>query len=249
MWMSIKSIHTPANLDEAWERHHNGGVFLGGGSYLVANADPMITELIHLTPLLDHTIATDAKTVTIGAGATLGDLHRSVKGDPAFADLATSIIHGCPSAHLRNQRTIGGELAQGRTDSDFFFFCLAADAQLSVWTGTPGTVSLRQWDGNGIVTSVSLSVENLIKSYRLAILPSTPPLLLVTVRQTPGGQEWFIGGTISEIWLDVHEITSQEEADTLAREVVERFPESPLANRETWIVWIRQALMELGGLE
>lgn len=249
MWTSIQSIHTPASLDEAWERHHSGGVFLGGGSYLVADADPMITELIHLTPLLDHTIATDSKMVTIGAGATLGDLHRSVKGDPTFTDLATNIIHVCPSVNIRNQRTIGGELAQGRTDSDFFLFCLAADAQLSVWTGTPGTVSLRQWDGNGIITSVSLSVENPIKSYRLAILPSTPPLLLVTYRQTPGGQEWFIGGAVSEIWQDVHEITSREEADTLAREVAERFPESPMANRETWIVWIRQALMELGGLE
>ncbi|HDY75513.1 MAG TPA: hypothetical protein ENH49_03210 [Candidatus Marinimicrobia bacterium] len=202
MWYSIKSIITPKNLEEAFSlQQQNGATLFAGGSYLLAEKNPSIRTLIDINTLIDNSVTTNHEVVTIQAGATLQTFIESVKPINPDCRLINGAKASCPSKHIRNQRTFGGEAGQARPNSDALVFLHAVDAEITVYTDFELKISIRDWDGNGIVTRITYYPNQIdsIELQRFSVIESAPAVVIVGGIKRNGQLEFSVGGTANTI--------------------------------------------------
>lgn len=179
----------------------NGHTLFSGGSYLVAEKDPSIHTLIDINQLINHTVTADYNAVIIEAGATLQEFLDCVTIVNPDCRLLNGVIGSCPSKNIRNQRTFGGEVGRQRPNSDIMVFLHAVDAELTVYTGSENTLSIRDWNGDGIIIRISYYPSQIqsIELKRFSILPSASAIVIVGGIRKNGYLEFSIGGAVHHI--------------------------------------------------
>jgi len=193
MWSSIKEIIKPDNLSEASVLlQKKGSVLFAGGSYLVSQKDPQIHTLIDINHLINDTIEMRGENLHIHTGCTLQEIVNS--NDER---LNSAILASCPSKNIRNQRTIGGEIANFRTDSDLLIFLFTAGTQL-VLSQSESPIQLSKWDGEGIILEVVIPKHE-VKMERVALLDSAPAFVIVGLNNLNGNRTACVGGKTSSI--------------------------------------------------
>ncbi|NOZ07646.1 MAG: hypothetical protein GXO91_02060 [FCB group bacterium] len=205
MWSSLESIVKPKTIAEALEfRQTAGARFLAGGSYLVSEQDPMVTTLIDLNGLLETDVREEAAALVFGAGLTLQSLVEFQWDTPGVI-LAEAARYSVSSKNIRNQRTLGGEIARMRTDSELCVLFHALRGVLHI-TGKAGSIktSLEDWDGNGILTHIEISRKTLEHSAleRYALLPSAPAFMIVCGAKSTHGFNFCTGGRARNYWTE-----------------------------------------------
>jgi CO/xanthine dehydrogenase FAD-binding subunit len=181
MWASIKTIERPTSLEQAVGLIvPDQKVVLAGGSYLVAEQSPHIDTLIDIQNLIRHDIIEDGNGVDIGAGATLEDILEQLQEDQ-WAELNAGIRWSCPSRNIRNQRTIGGEIARARPDSELLTYLRALGATLKIAATNPQERDIRNWDPQGIITAIKIEAADIQGTaiQRFALIPSAPAFVIV----------------------------------------------------------------------
>ncbi|NQV36873.1 MAG: FAD binding domain-containing protein [Candidatus Marinimicrobia bacterium] len=202
MWYSIKSIIKPDTLAEAYSLQQGERTTLfSGGSYLVAENNKSIQTLIDINGVISDKVTVNKKNVNIDAGATLQSFIDSVKHTKPNCRLLDGAKNSCPSKNIRNQRTFGGEVGQNRPNSEILVFLHAVDAALTVFTNSEKTISIRKWDGKGIVTKITYYPKQIdsIELQRYSVLPSAPAIVIVGGTRRSGQLEFAIGGTANNI--------------------------------------------------
>ncbi len=193
MWSSIEQIIKPDSLDEAQVLiQQSDAELFAGGSYLVAQKEGEIKTLIDINHLLDNNVETLGNDLSIDSGCTLQHLLSLCGGK-----LSQVIQASCPSKNIRNQRTIGGEIAKGRPDSDLLIFLFAARAKLQL-SHTVKPIDLSDWDGNGIITRIIVPTHK-VKLERVAVLDSAPAYIIVGSNESDDQITISVGGKITKI--------------------------------------------------
>lgn len=215
MWSSIEQIIKPESFSEALALGQKAGcAYFSGGTYLVGNKITTIHTLLDLNHLLSNHIEKRSNALSVGAGATLQNMLGS-----ASEILATAIMASCPSKNIRNQRTLGGEIAQGRPDSDLLVYLHAAEAKLHL-NDSETPIPLAEWDESGIISKV-LIPENDTKMERVAVLDSAPAFVIAALNQTTETITLAIGGKASKILYAKTAIAPDEQKIRVFMESVE----------------------------
>ncbi len=193
MWSSIQHIIKPDSFSEALQLQKNSSsTLLAGGSYLVSEKDLNIQTLISISHLLPDTVEKIEGGLQIGAGITLQ--HLLTKTGKALAKAITS---SCPSKNIRNQRTLGGEIARDRPDSDLMVYLYAADAQLQI-NELDSFVHISKWDRQGIISNVFIPI-GLTMIQRVSVLDSAPAFVIAAVHETSNYFAMAVGGKSERI--------------------------------------------------
>ncbi len=196
MWTTLEKIYHPRKADAALRLLEQSGTrILGGGTYLLAERDPTIHALVDLSQILSDTVRREGGDLVCGAGATLTDLLEQKPENP----FGRAVAGSCPSPQIRNQRTLGGEIARNRPDSDLLVLLHVVDTRIQLLQGK--TVTLGEWDGSGVIESVLIPNSMLDRAglVHLSLLPSAPAYLLLAVIPTPEGLQIALGGQMSRI--------------------------------------------------
>ncbi len=200
MWNSIKNIIMPDSLSAAFrDSQKEGTALFSGGSYLTAQKNPSITSLIDINSLVDNGIAVENNSCVIGAGVTLQELCDFLLEKHVLDKLVTAIQYSCPSLQIRNQRTIGGEIGYGRTNSEVLVMLHAMDATLTVMREKETTLALREWDGKGIVSQLHIASDLTTDLLRFSLLTSAPAFVICAMCNTDRETDFAIGGRINHI--------------------------------------------------
>ena len=168
----------------------------GGGTYLVSEKNSAIEQLIDINHLVDNYIVEDRDTIRIGAQTVLQRLVDVLPGV-----FARSARWSCSSKNLRNQRTLGGEIARSRPNSELVILLHALDAELAVYNGEKKQISIRLWDGSGIITAIQIKRSRFDQASleRTALLPSAPAFMICAGVRDPETLQLAIGGQSSRI--------------------------------------------------
>ncbi|NQV14820.1 FAD binding domain-containing protein [bacterium] len=194
MWSSIEQIIKPDNFNDAQDLNkQTGSVLFAGGSYLVADRDNNTQTLLDINHLLSDQIKKQADRLQVGAGSSLQKLLK--KSDSRV--LSQAIISSCSSKNIRNQRTLGGEIARGRTDSDLLIYLHVAGATLQI-NESNQYISLQDWQGDGVISNVFIP-ENDTRLERVAVLDSAPAFVIVAVNQGSDSISLAVGGKSERI--------------------------------------------------
>lgn len=200
MWSSIKNIDIPKTFSEAIEyKSKSKSVLFGGGTYLVAEGNPKIQNLIDINSIVDNSIEITDNSIIIGAGSSLQNIIDSITD---FKSLYESVKYSCFSKNIRNQRTIGGEIAQKRVQSELFTYLVAINPIIEIRTPDKKNVRLREWDGKGIINRIIINPIDLESSgiERFALLPSAPAFLIVTVVRRAMELDFVISGKAKKVY-------------------------------------------------
>ncbi len=193
MWSSIEQIIKPDTLSEAsLLLKEKGSVLFAGGSYLVAQKDNDISTLLDINHLINDKIETHGEDIHIDAGCTLQEMIH-------FNDerLTSAIQASCPSKNIRNQRTIGGEMARSRTDSDLLIFLFTSRTKLLL-SDSKNPIELSDWNGEGIIIKIIIP-RHAVKLERVALLDSAPAYVLVGINEMKDTISVCVGGKSSRI--------------------------------------------------
>lgn len=191
MWSSIEQIIQPESLNEASQLlEQKGAILFAGGSYLVSQKDRSIHTLIDINHLISDKIEYRGEIQHIEAGCTLEEMRQS-----GNETLNNAIQACCPSKSIRNQRTIGGEIAEARPDSDLLVLLYAAGTSL-ILNHTESPIRLIDWDGSGIIVKVIIP-KNAVRMERVALLDSAPAFVIVGVNMIGGSNTVCVGGKLS----------------------------------------------------
>ncbi len=184
MWSSITNIQYPETLAEAGDLadHENAAIF-SGGTYLAAERNSSIHTLVDINKLVAKNIKNSHGQLYCGAGVTLQDLIDYFSKDDKH-HLAAAARWSCASKNIRNQRTIGGEIAKGRFNSEIVVAITALNAQLEM-------------KEHHIITGLNIDLAGVSATHleRFALLPSAPAFVIVAgvkrgeeIRIAIGGQ-------------------------------------------------------------
>jgi len=191
MWSSIKHVVKPLNLNDALSLQQDPhAVLFSGGTYLVARKDPEVHTLVDINHLLTSAIKPQAEGLFLGAGVTLQEIADQ-------GALGKAIRFSCPSKNIRNQRTLGGEIAEGRVNSDLMVYLYAAQAKLQI-NASDLFIEISDWDGNGIISMIHIPSGD-TKIQRVAVLDSAPAYVIVAARETSEQISLAVGGTSERI--------------------------------------------------
>ena len=193
MWSSIEQIIKPDSLSEATVLlKEKGSVLFAGGSYLVAEKDTEVHTLLDINHLIWGKVESHGEAIHIDAGCTLQEIIN-------YNDqhLNAAILCACPSKNIRNQRTIGGEIARGRTDSDLLVFLFTARTKLLI-SEAKSPIELSAWNGEGIITKVIIPQHH-VKMERVALLDSAPAFVIVGINECNNLISVCVGGKTSKI--------------------------------------------------
>lgn len=156
----IKKYLTPKSIAEAVAlkaEHKDDAFFLAGGTK--ANAAPTrITKpiAISLAGVGANELKRDGSQLTIGAGINLQALLDNELCPAPIAEALTFIY----SRNIRNQATLGGEIAAKQDERRIIPTLLAMQAQLSVFdNGEEQTVTLEDYligENDALITSITL---------------------------------------------------------------------------------------------
>ncbi len=200
MWSSIKNIDTPKTFNQAIDyQSKSKSVLFGGGTYLVAEKSTKIQNLIDINGIVDKSIEIKDESIIIGAGSSLQNIIDSLSD---FTSLYESAKYSCFSKNIRNQRTIGGEIAQKRVQSELFTYLIAINPILEIRTPNKKNIYLREWDGNGIINKIIINKIDLESSgiERFATLPSAPAFLIVAVVRRALELDFVISGKAKKVY-------------------------------------------------
>ena len=197
MWNKISNISHPLSLHEALALKESGTAFFSGGSYLNLKKNQDITILIDINPLLSNEISSHKERIVIGAGTSL----QQIAEEFPQTILSESIRCSCISKNTRNQRTIGGEVARQRKNSELLLLLLAMDVQVNVYFGKEIRTAISQWDGNGVITDIILDRGVLTASCfeRFSLISSAPSFLIVASAILSHKVKFTIGGKVNRI--------------------------------------------------
>lgn len=216
---------------------------------MLADKPEEIETLIDLHELLKSKISIQEDILHLGAAAELQLIMDRLKRELPEYPLIKAIQNSCPSINIRNQRTIGGEIGQNRPGSDVLVFLHAVKARLTVFKEDENSVSIRDWDGKGIITEISFPVKFKSLNYqRYAVIPSAPAIVVITGVNSGNNFEFAVGGTTELIqnfrvpaakW-------SNEAALSLARAAGANFKEDHLGSAEYKISLLETAFKRTG---
>ena len=211
MWTSIKTIQIPDKLTDAWQAGQvPGAAFLGGGTYLAAIPDPAIHTLIALKKVVPLEISTDGEWLKIGGGVTLESLIRHSWPDSCAA-ISRAAKMSCPSRNIRNQRTVAGEVANFRQNSELVLLLHALNPTLEIFeNGVLTDQPLLEWEGEGIIVNLKIDTESVqnIDFLRFAPIPSAVPFLCVAGARFSDHARILVGGNVSGMHAVEFETTS-----------------------------------------
>ena len=199
MWSSIKKIIIPASFEEAINKKTNSAAFYGGGTYLVSNKDKKIDTLIDINSLINKSIKADENSLTIGSGVAVQEI---VNDQEMFNKLSIAAKYSNFSKNIRNQRTIGGEIAQKNIRSDLFTFLVALNPLLEIRNPAKKMIKLREWNGNGIIDKIIINRTDLNSSgfERFSLLDSAPAFVMVAVVRKALELDFAISGKADKIY-------------------------------------------------
>ena len=108
----------------------------------------------------------------------------------------------CFSKNIRNQRTIGGEIAQKRVQSELFTYFVAINPILEIRTPDKVNIHLREWDGKGIINKIIINKIDLESSglARFATLPSAPAFVIVAVVRRVLELDFVVSGKAKKVY-------------------------------------------------
>lgn len=200
MWSSIKNINVPKTFNEAIEyQSKSNGVLFGGGTYLVAEGSEKIQNLIDINSVVDKSIEITDESIIIGAGSLLQNIIIKLSDFPLFVE---AVKYSCFSKNIRNQRTIGGEIAQKRVQSELFTYLIAINPILEIRTPDKENIYLREWDGKGIINKILINRIDLESSgfERFAVIPSAPAFVIVVVVRRALELDFVISGKAKNVY-------------------------------------------------
>lgn len=200
MWSSIKNIDIPKTFSEAIEyKSKSKSVLFGGGTYLVPESSIKIQNLIDINSIVDNSIEITDDSIVIGAGSSLQNIIIKLSDFPLFVE---AVKYSCFSKNIRNQRTIGGEIAQKRVQSELFTYLVAINPIIEIRTPNKKNIHLREWDGKGIINKIIINKIDLESSgfERFATLPSAPAFVIVTVVRRALELDFVISGKAKKVY-------------------------------------------------
>ncbi len=200
MWSSIKNIDIPTSFKQAIEyQSKSKSALLGGGTYIVAEKKTKIQNLIDISYIVDKTIEITEDSIIIGAGSTIQDMINKLSDFPLIVE---AVKYSCFSKNIRNQRSLGGEIAQKRVQSEIFTYLVAINPILEIRTPDKKNIHLREWDGKGIINKIIINTIDLKTSgfERFALLPSAPAFLIVAVVRRAMELDFVISGKAKKLY-------------------------------------------------
>lgn len=200
MWSSIKNIDIPKTFSEAIEyKSKSKSVLFGGGTYLVPESSTKIQNLIDINGIVDNAIEITDDSIIIGAGSTIQYMINKLSDFPLFVE---AVKYSCFSKNIRNQRTIGGEIAQKRVQSELFTYLVAINPIIEIRIPNKKNIHLREWDGKGIINKIIINKIDLESSgfERFATLPSAPAFVIVTAVRRALELDFVISGKAKKVY-------------------------------------------------
>jgi CO/xanthine dehydrogenase FAD-binding subunit len=200
MWSSIKNIDIPTSFKQAIEyQSKSKSVLFGGGTYLVSEKNTKINNLIDINGIVDKTIEITDDSIVIGAGSTVQDMIDKLADYSLFVE---AVKYSCYSKNIRNQRTIGGEIAQKRVQSELFTYLVAINPIIEIRTPDKENIHLREWNGKGIINKMIINKIDLESSgfERFALLPSAPAFVIVAVVRRALELDFVISGKAEKVY-------------------------------------------------
>lgn len=200
MWSSIKNIDIPKTFSEAIEyKSKSKSVLFGGGTYLVPESSIKIQNLIDINGIVNNSIEITDDSIIIGAGSSLQNIIIKLSDFPLFVE---AVKYSCFSKNIRNQRTIGGEIAQKRVQSELFTYLVAINPIIEIRIPNKKNIHLREWDGKGIINKIIINKIDLESSgfERFATLPSAPAFVIVTAVRRALELDFVISGKAKKVY-------------------------------------------------
>lgn len=243
MWSSIKNINVPKTFNEAIEyQSKSNGVLFGGGTYLVAEGSEKIQNLIDINSVVDKSIEITDESIIIGAGSSLQNIIIKLSDFPLFVE---AVKYSCFSKNIRNQRTIGGEIAQKRVQSELFTYLIAINPILEIRTPDKENIYLREWDGKGIINKILINRIDLESSgfERFAVIPSASAFVIVVVVRRALELDFVISGKAKNVYGHTIKLAdfSKNALKKIIRESVEYFEDDQYGSLE-----YKKSLIETG---
>lgn len=243
MWSSIKNINVPKTFNEAIEyQSKSNGVLFGGGTYLVAEGSEKIQNLIDINSVVDKSIEITDESIIIGAGSSLQNIIIKLSDFPLFVE---AVKYSCFSKNIRNQRTIGGEIAQKRVQSELFTYLIAINPILEIRTPDKENIYLREWDGKGIINKILINRIDLESSgfERFAVIPSASAFVIVVVVRRALELDFVISGKAKNVYEHTIKLAdfSKNALKKIIRESVEYFEDDQYGSLE-----YKKSLIETG---
>lgn len=216
MWSSIQQIIQPESLEEAGLlATARDAKLLGGGSYLVSQPNPATKTLVDINHLVGDSIAITDEGLTIEAGVSLEALLPHIP-----ETCAQAIKSSCPSRNIRNQRTLGGELAQARLNSDLYVLLLVSRVEVRI-NAEGKRIPLSEWDRRGVITDIYIP-NTASRLERVALLDSAPAFLIVAANKTKEGTLVAVGGQVRRfVTASFSTDVQEEEVVTFLNEILE----------------------------
>ena len=154
-------------VDSLMDAVGRDGLFLSGGTEILRlNTEvDKNSPLIDILPLLSDEIRKEGDSVLIGASATFALLLSS----PVVPDYLKEALCYMPSPQLRNQATIGGNIASWRDDSFLIPTLSASGAELTVVSsdGEKERMSIKDYGlKRGLILSVSIPASAEVRNFR-----------------------------------------------------------------------------------
>ncbi len=249
MWTGIKDFQNPATLAEAWQAARaSGATYIAGGTYLVGQRSPDVSTLINIKALLAATISGDDQALELGAAVTLQEL--AADGTAELGELALAAGYCCASQNIRNQRTLGGEVARGRTDSDLLVLLHALKVRLMLVTPDNAEGTLDSRDDGALIDAIKVEREVLAKATveRFALLPSARPFVVLAGACRGDQLSLAAGGSTERITtaqLAIDRLDTQAVA-TVAEALAEPFSADQYGSREYKQALIGTAIRRIG---
>lgn len=154
-------------VDSLMDAVGRDGLFLSGGTEILRlnTGVDKNSPLIDILPLLSDEIRKEGDSVLIGASATFALLLSS----PVVPDYLKEALCYMPSPQLRNQATIGGNIASWRDDSFLIPTLSASGAELTVVSsdGEKERMSIKDYGAKrGLILSVSIPASADVRNFR-----------------------------------------------------------------------------------
>jgi hypothetical protein len=227
MWSTLENIIIPTDFTEAISAKSNrNSSFFSGGSYLVSERNQIITTLIDINNLINTAISESNGDFIVGSGVKLESIVKYFTLDSMY-QVTQTVVSSCPSKNIRNQSTIGGEIARQRVNSDFFVYLNALNPVLNVKHPDDFSSSIREWDGKGIVNKVVIKTNNIKSSnfQRFALIPSAPAFIIICAVRRDDTIDIAIGGKAKNIFISSCGISDLKDnyLKNIAQEALARF--------------------------
>ena len=154
-------------VDSLMDAVGRDGLFLSGGTEILRlnTGVDKNSPLIDILPLLSDEIRKEGDSVLIGASATFALLLSS----PVVPDYLKEALCYMPSPQLRNQATIGGNIASWRDDSFLIPTLSGSGAELTVVSsdGEKKRMSIKDYGlKRGLILSVSIPASADVRNFR-----------------------------------------------------------------------------------